>query len=78
MKLKHKIPVSYEIKKRTFEGKTDPSKNFNSLTSKYMTSYKYWMEITFKDESKEDNTFVKKSDAVDYYERRKKQGGKAL
>lgn len=31
----------YEILKRTFEGKTDLSKNDNPLTSKYMTSQKY-------------------------------------
>lgn len=33
--------LGYEVKKRTFEGKTDPDKNEKSLTSKYMTSQKY-------------------------------------
>ena len=33
--------VSFEVKRRTFEGKTDPSKNDHASTSKYMTSYRY-------------------------------------
>ena len=38
----HKLHITkIEILKRTFEGKTDPSKNDNALTSKYYTSKKY-------------------------------------
>ena len=33
--------IKFEVKRRTFEGKTDPSKNDEALTSKYMTSYRY-------------------------------------
>ena len=48
MKLYWSTPVKYEIKRRTFEGKTDPSKNDSALTSKYQPSYRYYMEIEFK------------------------------
>ena len=33
--------LSFEIKRRTFEGKTDKSKNDHALTSEYMPSYRY-------------------------------------
>jgi hypothetical protein len=33
--------LKYEIKKRTFEGKTNPEKNDHALTSEYQPSYKY-------------------------------------
>ena len=38
---------SFQIKRRTFEGKTNPAKNNNSLTSKYYTSRRYWLEIEY-------------------------------
>lgn len=47
MGCRYEMPTGHEIKKRTFEGKHDPSKNDNSLTSKYMPSYRYWMVITY-------------------------------
>ena len=33
--------ISFEIKRRKFEGNDDPSKNNHPLTSKYMPSYRY-------------------------------------
>ena len=47
MRMRYEMPTGHEIKRRTFEGKTDPSKNDNGLTSKYMPSRKYWMKITY-------------------------------
>ena len=47
MEMKYEKPTGHVIKRRTFEGKTDPSKNDSGLTSKYMPSYKYWMKITY-------------------------------
>ena len=46
--------VQFEIKRRTFEGKADSSKNDQALTSKYMPSQKY---IAFYTVQSEDNTY---------------------
>jgi len=41
----NKLNITYaEIFKRTFEGKTNPSKNDDALTSKYYTSKKYLLK----------------------------------
>lgn len=45
--IRYQKVTGFNIKRRTFEGKTDPTKNNSSLTSKYMTSYKYWLEIEY-------------------------------
>ncbi|KKN00790.1 hypothetical protein LCGC14_1134150 [marine sediment metagenome] len=45
--MRYQEVTGFNIKRRTFEGKTDPTKNNSSLTSKYMTSYKYWLEIEY-------------------------------
>ena len=74
----YQVPVSYEIKKRTFEGETDPTKNFDPLTSKYMRSYKYWIEVTFKNGTKSQETFSTKRNCIDYYERRCLIAGKRI
>ena len=47
MKMRYEMPTGYKIKRRTFEGKEDETKNDSSLTSKYMPSYKYWMIIYY-------------------------------
>jgi len=53
MKLIHPNVKGFEIKRRTFEGRTNPDKNNSSLTSKYMPSYKYWMRIEYDNYSSE-------------------------
>jgi len=56
------------IVKRTFEGKTDPSKNNNPVTSKYMASYKYAVICTQYGKERID-TFVSKKDASNWIEK---------
>lgn len=68
---------SFEIKRRTFEGKTDPDKNINSLTSKYMPSYKYWVRIVFENYTS-DRCFPTKKQCVEYVEKRKRIAGTPL
>ena len=68
---------SFEIKRRTFEGRTNPGKNNNSLTSKYMPSYKYWVRIVFENYTT-DQCFPTKKQCVDYVEQRKRAAGKPL
>ena len=53
MKLKRENVKGFEIKRRTFESKTDSTKNDNALTSKYMPSYKYWLRIDYDSYSAE-------------------------
>lgn len=66
--------VSFEVKRRTFEGKTDKSKNTELLTSEYMPSYRYVAlyrmrrdygsgNVSVKDESR---AFRTKKEAEDY------------
>lgn len=64
----------FEIKRRTFEGKINPAKNNNSLTSKYMVSYKYWMRIDYDNYSSE-NCYIRKSDCLAAVETAKRQAG---
>ena len=71
-------PVSREIKRRTFEGKTDPAKNDNSLTSKYMPSYRYWMEITYDTGRVSETCKVTKRDCIEYFEACERMAGKPL
>lgn len=76
-------PVKYEIKQRTFEGKTDSSKNDHSLTSKYMPSHRYYMEIEFKADDCHDayitrNTYRTKADALAHYELCVKRAGQPM
>jgi hypothetical protein len=33
--------LSFEVRRRTFEGRVDETKNNDALTSKYMPSYRY-------------------------------------
>ena len=69
--------IKYEILKRTFEGKTDPTKNGDALTSKYMPSKKYIAFYTvLNDEgnqSQANETFVTKTEAENEM-KRKSQG----
>ena len=74
MKLQYQNVKGFEIKRRTFEGKTEPEKNNSSLTSKYMPSYKYWMRIDYDNYSSE-NCYPRKSDCVAAIERAENQAG---
>jgi len=48
--------IQYEVKKRTFEGIKNPTKNDDALTSKYMPSLKY---IAFYTVETDDNNQYK-------------------
>ena len=79
MYMVYEMPTGYEIKRRTFEGKTDPSKNDNSLTSKYMPSYKYWLKITFPQSAQpHTNCFRTKREAEESYANAVKRAGKIV
>jgi len=65
---------SSTIKRRTFEGKTDPTKNDSSLTSKYMTSYKYWLRIEYDGYTAED-CHPTKAECIAAVELAKKRAG---
>lgn len=78
MKLYYDKPTEYTIKRRTFEGKTDPSKNADSLTSKYMPSYKYWLLIGYDTCRKAVSTFRTKLDAEAFYANALKIAGQPL
>lgn len=77
MELIHPSVIGFEIKRRTFEGKTDIDKNNNSLTSKYMPSYKYWLRIDYENYSSE-NCHPKKSDCQQAVEKAKRLAGTSL
>lgn len=83
MKTYWTTPVHYEIKQRTFEGKLDSSKNDNALTSKYMPSHRYYMEIKFKSDDSHDeytthSTYRTKADALAHYELCVKRAGQPM
>ena len=77
MKMIHPNVKGFEIKRRTFEGKNDPNKNNNSLTSKYMLSYKYWLRIDYEDYSAE-RCYPKKLDCQQAVETAKRLAGSLL
>jgi len=77
MKFTHPNVIGFEIKRRTFEGETNPDKNNNSLTSKYMSSYKYWLRIDYENYSSE-NCYSKKSECQQAVETAKQLAGKSL
>lgn len=78
IELRHRKPVSYELKPRTFEGKTDPSKNGDPLTSKYMTSYKYWMKVYYEEGEPTTHTFPGKQNALAYYKELADKAGQIM
>ena len=69
MNVKQRVK-EYQVLKRTFEGKTDPSKNDKALTSKYMPSQKYIALFTIEyddnnhDEVKTSKCYITKQDAI--------------
>jgi hypothetical protein len=69
---------SFEIKRRTFEGKIDPSKNDCSLTSKYMPSYKYWLRIVFDNGQISTETKPTKQQCIDFVDNCRRQAGTEL
>jgi hypothetical protein len=71
-------PISLTIKRRTFEGKTNPKANNNSLTSKYMPSYKYWSEITYENGQKITNCHRTKREAETAYADRIRKAGQPM
>jgi hypothetical protein len=83
MELYHSKVKGFEIKRRTFEGKTDHTKNDNSLTSKYMPSYKYWLRIEYHADEHHARQATEyccrtKQEALDRVERAKYLEGKPL
>lgn len=78
MKFYYDKPESCIIKKRTFEGKTDPDKNADSLTSKYMPSYKYWVELIYETGRHAVATFRTKTEAEAFYAKALKMAGQPL
>ena len=78
MVFKYRKVESSEIKKRTFEGKTDPSKNNHSLTSKYMPSYKYYMKVNYELGTSREDCFRTRKDAEDYLKVLKNREGKIV
>ncbi len=69
MKMRREKPTGHIIKRRTFEGEIDPSKNDNSLTSKYMPSYRYWLKITYPHNIEGiTSIYRRKKDAEDAFE----------
>lgn len=78
MELKCGTPVSYELKRRTFEGIADKSKNADSLTSEYMPSYKYWIKIHYKEGHFSSRTYRTKKDALRSYEMAKIKAGRII
>ena len=77
MKLKYQKVSGFNIKRRTFEGKTNPTKNDSSLTSKYMTSYKYWLEINYEGYTAE-NCYRTKADCIIAVETAQDRAGKLV
>jgi hypothetical protein len=69
---------SIQVKRRTFEGKTDNSKNDNALTSKYMPSYKYWYEFKTMEGVKHTNCTTTKKDAYQEIKDYRLKEGKPL
>ena len=78
MEFKHGNVKTFEIKRRTFEGRTDPEKNDCALTSKYMPSYKYWMRVELDDGITHEFCRPGKQDCLDDLEKCKQQAGKLL
>ena len=78
MKMYYDKPTECTIKRRTFEGKTDPSKNSDSLTSKYMPSYKYWLLIGYDTGRKAVATFRTKAEAAAFYAKAQRMAGQPL
>ena len=78
MKLYYSKPVGYEVKRRTFEGKTNPDKNGDSLTSKYYPSYKYWIQIEHDDGTVIIRTKRTKKECVEYFQHCLSIAGKPL
>lgn len=76
MGMRYEKPTGHEIKRRTFKGKTDDSKNDNSLTSKYLPSYKYWMKITYPHALQgHTDCYRTKREAEEAYEKAVKRAG---
>lgn len=78
MEMTYPKVMGYRIKRRTFEGKTDPTKNDDSLTSKYMPSYKYWIEVEFEDGNKRTDTRPTKRECLEFVARLKLDAGKPM
>jgi len=77
MEFRYQNVKGFEIKRRTFEGKTDPAKNDSSLTSKYMPSYKYWLQIEYDNYTAE-NCFPTKAQCIAAVETAKRQAGQLV
>ena len=77
MEFRHLPVTSFEIKRRTFEGRINSAKNNNSLTSKYMPSYKYWLKLNFGNHATE-NCFPTKRQCLQRVEEAKREAGKLL
>ncbi len=77
MKMLNPKVAGYAIRRRTFEGKTNPKKNDCSLTSKYMPSHKYWLMIDWGNYSSE-YTYPTKAQCLTIVEDAKKRAGKPL
>ncbi len=73
MELRYGKVKSFVIKRRTFEGKND-----HSLTSKYMTSYKYWYELITEEGARHENTTRTKREAVGEIEDYKRKEGRLM
>jgi hypothetical protein len=69
MAIDRKLNISnVRLHRRTFEGKTDESKNNSAITSKYMTSYKYAVSYDIEGymHNPSVDTFVGKKDALSH------------
>jgi len=75
MELRRRKPLSYDLRRRKFEGRTDDSKNGDSLTSKYMPSYKYWMKILYEGGREQASCYRTKKDALAAYDLAKSKAG---
>ena len=64
---------SFDIKRRTFEGKND-----SSLTSKYMPSYKYWLKVIYEDNNSSEDCFRTKQEALKRIEDWRRKEGQVM
>ena len=78
MKLFYGTPTSCVIQRRTFEGISNPDKNRNALTSKYMPSYKYYIDIGYEGGRHAVGTHRTKGQAQEFYDRAVKMAGEPL
>lgn len=78
MEFRHGIVKSFIIKRRKLEGRSDPTKNDDSLTSKYMPSYRYWLQIEFEGGQVTTRTRPTKQECVEYVERCKRLAGSIM